>query len=1456
MTLRRQFGSAPPNFIVEDETLIHYWVEKQHSHAERAMTKAVSAPRIDNHAHYVAKKLKKHVTGNEVVLEIIREFDLDNLFKYIRNCYLGMKLNEKSKNNRTLLHTVASVAQDLTPSTAMVEAVFLSKLILKSGININDQDVQGNTALHLVVNNADHTYLCFLLRNGADPHILNDDKKSPLDIARTYCTGKEDESAGGLLLKCYNNYFLIQPKLDVLHETRRFSLSIAFILANMASLVYKRKQSVSTSDVHLVPESLYSSTTNFIRRPHWNNIIAHSIAKRWGFETAIVIDDITRCLICKYKNIWVVSFKGTDKIEDFFADLNVISMEEDRYVGGTYKLLIRIWPQIVSVLPKYSREYAETLIYCTGHSMGGALATMCADFLVTKENYPTKNVILYSFASPRCGTVDLRNSIATLNHAYAVVRCGDPIPHLPMPTLFSASNCGSVRYLDENGKLFNDPHYKFHDIARETNRITDNMLDHCTMWIAGVTKFREDDIPIGCFPEHKRALVCKIIDTIRNPTEAVQTVKKPHDMHGYQTDIFNLHRLVTKPVIDRPKDLITSQNIQKIDIPEGYLDRYTSERMYEEREEALDNWARNYGKTSKVEPFTFTEDTETGVIVNWFESEMDILIKLDQLEQTIRTNPKFETKIPNFTIPLLPMQKVKISPYVQCKLLRILQLIYYSIQSYSMSKQLYYAVLDLPAGWAMEPKLIIENNLLVPEYIQLPNTSIKVQQIKIIEKSVNFSKTILVLADHLLNEIEKVVKEPIKSPRETNQSSSEGNQTSRSTEENITPRRRGSESEEKLYRRKFLVKLRYFKTTTSTGFRYDSSLVRGTIKKLIYKPENYQEKFNEIRDKEQLGALNKLEEFVIIFYSYKIYSVNNPEIAGFFSKFKNVEILRTLQNSEFELRIQGRKFKIIINYKNMVMETALNYLSFKLVKNLHLFKFQGFFKKENQIFPFVLVSEEENSASLENYLFLSYFDEENSIAQYSRLFLLNLALILTGEIADFSTFDHKGKKKLLNSRELTSELTQKYPVNILFCLNEIHLPVHKNILADFKELNLKLIIEKWGKHLRESDSLLHTFSNSSTITPEFFSHSHFNEIWLVNFTNRIYNIQKFWAKKKNPTHLDTLLHIFPEHKELFHSIFYELRNPVDRFYLLQNKFLREFQTSTSHAPGECAAIYATRNANTSRPSLVTRSVSSSSSSEFLHERSSSSTGSAIQAAPKTSIVNYIFDSGGLESIEKGKSMLLDFVKKSNNPTSSEILAFKHSFLAEFEKLRDSSTVELFLETIQLELAPIKEPDARRTLQTFILDGLCERKYGLVIINLSNFDYLDNCALDKIFRLNSKTITTISIRDCSRLTQIGVSGWFKNITHLPNLEKLDLSGCNSIDDCSKFFIEPNPTAKIVTTSRLRVKKNTPERIFTQILPCLCRTNANIYCSDDLDKNSLQQIQNLIAAGICPPTVLNK
>ncbi len=93
---------------------------------------------------------------------------------------------------------------------------------------------------------------------------------------------------------------------------------------------------------------------------------------------------------------------------------------------------------VETTLKKHCPPNAEKVnIYVTGHSLGGALATLATAHikrLIDKEDISAHHPTLYSFASPRVGDDKFAQAFNKLE-CYRVANSEDLVPNIPLPTL-------------------------------------------------------------------------------------------------------------------------------------------------------------------------------------------------------------------------------------------------------------------------------------------------------------------------------------------------------------------------------------------------------------------------------------------------------------------------------------------------------------------------------------------------------------------------------------------------------------------------------------------------------------------------------------------------------------------------------------------------------------------------------------------------------------------------------------------------------------------------------------------------------------------------------------------------------------------------------------------------------------------------------------------------------------
>jgi len=110
---------------------------------------------------------------------------------------------------------------------------------------------------------------------------------------------------------------------------------------------------------------------------------------------------------------------------------------------------------LAELLPAGADKSALKSIYVTGHSLGGALATLVAFFL-HREGFPVAGV--YTFASPRVGNAAWRRDYQRLLGAktYRIIAQGDLVPLVP-GLLDGYRHVGTEIMLERSGRVVARP---------------------------------------------------------------------------------------------------------------------------------------------------------------------------------------------------------------------------------------------------------------------------------------------------------------------------------------------------------------------------------------------------------------------------------------------------------------------------------------------------------------------------------------------------------------------------------------------------------------------------------------------------------------------------------------------------------------------------------------------------------------------------------------------------------------------------------------------------------------------------------------------------------------------------------------------------------------------------------------------------------------------------------------
>lgn len=211
-------------------------------------------------------------------------------------------------------------------------------------------------------------------------------------------------------------------------NARDFSAANMAYLAYCAEAVYRNPE-----DSKLLLEQLgfkINGTEHFIDFPDTNT-------------QAIAVGDDEKIII---------AFRGTENLDDWKTNINLAKAvwKVGMVHAGFYHSIQSVWPTAIARLE--SLRTKNQPIWLTGHSLGGALATLaCATIDNELPDYEIAGI--YTFGQPRVGDGIFTKFCdeRTKERFFRVVNNNDIVPRIPR---FQYMHSGTLLYFDALGNLY------------------------------------------------------------------------------------------------------------------------------------------------------------------------------------------------------------------------------------------------------------------------------------------------------------------------------------------------------------------------------------------------------------------------------------------------------------------------------------------------------------------------------------------------------------------------------------------------------------------------------------------------------------------------------------------------------------------------------------------------------------------------------------------------------------------------------------------------------------------------------------------------------------------------------------------------------------------------------------------------------------------------------------------
>ncbi len=237
---------------------------------------------------------------------------------------------------------------------------------------------------------------------------------------------------------------------------KRFELDTAILLSNLSMRAYREPEKVNPTELGLELVSYFDiEKTN------------------------------TELYIFKRENNLYIVFRGTESIRDVMYDFMIIKKKFPKNMKTFFRPKVhggflyafqsaekKLFSKIQSLLMEDKYQ-----IYITGHSLGAALATLCAFELKYKLDIDST---VYNFGCPRIGNrsfVKLYNKI--VSNSFRIVNGDDIVTNLPK---FGYKHVKTLVYIDSKGKFIVSPSRTRRFIERSDDLYHfftgDAMIDH------------------------------------------------------------------------------------------------------------------------------------------------------------------------------------------------------------------------------------------------------------------------------------------------------------------------------------------------------------------------------------------------------------------------------------------------------------------------------------------------------------------------------------------------------------------------------------------------------------------------------------------------------------------------------------------------------------------------------------------------------------------------------------------------------------------------------------------------------------------------------------------------------------------------------------------------------------------------------------------------------------------
>jgi len=157
----------------------------------------------------------------------------------------------------------------------------------------------------------------------------------------------------------------------------------------------------------------------------------------------------TQCFIVTDDKNLIIIFRGSSNLDDWITNFKI---DKVRHSFTQHEGFYEAYQSVQSAIFNTASKNKTKNIFIAGHSLGGALASLCAVDLHMLLDTPVTSC--YTFGSPRVYDAVSASNINDImgDRIHRVVNNNDIVTHMPSEKL-NFSHIGELAYFEENGTL-------------------------------------------------------------------------------------------------------------------------------------------------------------------------------------------------------------------------------------------------------------------------------------------------------------------------------------------------------------------------------------------------------------------------------------------------------------------------------------------------------------------------------------------------------------------------------------------------------------------------------------------------------------------------------------------------------------------------------------------------------------------------------------------------------------------------------------------------------------------------------------------------------------------------------------------------------------------------------------------------------------------------------------------